>query len=126
MSNFPASKEANIQVRLFQHRGGKYLRIDFKQYDSNAKYRCKQIEGYRYSATHSCWYFPCTSGTVTALRSAFPGLSIAHEVLEEMNLEISEDGGVGLPHCRKEVQDRDARGEERLGFQTRDHSRLAL
>lgn len=90
MSNFSASKEANIQVRLFHHRGGKYLRIDFKQYDSNAKYRCKQIEGYRYSATHSCWYFPCTSGTVTALRSAFPGLSIAHEVLEEMNLEISE------------------------------------
>lgn len=39
---------------------------------------------------YSCWYFFCILGIVIVLWLVFLGLFIVYEVLEEMNLEISE------------------------------------
>lgn len=90
MSNFLVSKEVNIQVCFFYYWGGKYLCIDFKQYDSNVKYCCKQIEGYCYSVMYGCWYFFCIIGIVMALWLVFLGLFIVQVVLEDMKLEVEE------------------------------------
>ena len=80
---------AQPQVSVFLHRGGKYLRIDFEQYNEDTKYRCKQIEGYRFSATHGCWYFPYTAASVSALQSKFPNLSLSAALLEDPDLAVN-------------------------------------
>lgn len=86
------SRSAPIQlskptVSRFHHRGGEYLRIDFEHYDELVKQRCKQIEGYRYSATNRCWYFPYTPGALVALQAQFPNALLDKGLLEDPALK---------------------------------------